>query len=77
MGIGIWQLLIVLLIVLVLFGAKRIKNLGGDLGGAIKNFKSAIKESEEETIETKDNVLSDNSNVIEVQKQNTTEKVES
>ena len=48
MGISIWQLLIILAIVLVLFGAKRIKNLGGDLGGAIKNFKSAVRDGESE-----------------------------
>lgn len=44
-GIGIWQLVIVLVIVLLLFGTKRLKNLGGDLGGAIKGFKGAMKES--------------------------------
>lgn len=43
MGISIWQLLIILVIVLLLFGTKRLKNMGGDVGGAIKNFKSAIK----------------------------------
>ena len=47
MGISIWQLLIILAIVLVLFGAKRLKNVGSDLGGAIKGFKSAVKEEEE------------------------------
>lgn len=41
-SIGIWQLLIVLVIVLLLFGTKRLKGLGGDLGGAIKGFKKAI-----------------------------------
>ena len=46
MGIGIWQLLIVLAIVLVLFGAKRLRNVGGDLGGAIKGFRQAMKEEE-------------------------------
>ena len=40
-GIGIWQLLIVLAIILLIFGTKRLRNLGGDLGGAIKGFKSA------------------------------------
>ncbi len=48
MGISIWQLLIILAIVLVLFGAKRLKNVGSDLGGAIKGFKHAMKEGEEE-----------------------------
>ena len=48
MGISIWQLLIILAIVLVLFGAKRLRNLGGDLGTAVKGFKDAVKEGEEE-----------------------------
>ena len=47
MGISIWQLLIILAIVLVLFGAKRLKNLGGDLGGAIKGFRQAMKEDDQ------------------------------
>jgi sec-independent protein translocase protein TatA len=47
MGISIWQLLIILAIVLVLFGAKRLRNLGGDLGGAIKGFRQAMKEEEQ------------------------------
>lgn len=47
MGISIWQLLIILAIVLVLFGAKRLKNVGSDLGGAIKGFKNAVKDEEE------------------------------
>jgi sec-independent protein translocase protein TatA len=46
MGISIWQLVIILLIVLLLFGAKRLRNVGGDLGSAIKGFKSAMKEEE-------------------------------
>ena len=41
-GIGIWQLLIVLVIVLLLFGTKMLKNIGSDLGGAIKGFKKAV-----------------------------------
>ncbi|BAU47248.1 preprotein translocase subunit TatA [Sulfurifustis variabilis] len=48
MGIGMWELLIILAIVLVIFGAKKLRNLGGDLGGAIKNFKQAVKEGESE-----------------------------
>lgn len=46
MGISIWQLLIILAIVLVLFGAKRLRNVGTDLGSAIKGFKNAVKEEE-------------------------------
>ncbi len=37
-GISIWQLLIVLVIVLLLFGTKKLRNLGSDLGGAVKDF---------------------------------------
>ena len=48
MGIGMWELLIILAIVLVIFGAKKLRNLGGDLGGAIKNFKQSMKEGEHE-----------------------------
>jgi sec-independent protein translocase protein TatA len=47
-GISIWQLLIVLAIVLVLFGAKRLRNVGSDLGAAIKGFKSAVKDGEDQ-----------------------------
>ncbi len=47
-GISIWQLLILLAIVVLLFGTKKLRNMGGDLGGAIKGFKSAMKDGEEE-----------------------------
>ena len=47
MGISIWQLLIILAIVLLLFGAKRLRNLGGDLGTAIKGFRQAMKEEDQ------------------------------
>ncbi|WP_444929009.1 twin-arginine translocase TatA/TatE family subunit [Microbulbifer sp. SSSA002] len=55
-GISIWQLLIVLVIVLLLFGTKRLKNLGGDLGGAIKGFRKAVKDEDKakESEEDKD-----------------------
>lgn len=49
MGISIWQLLIVLAIILLLFGTKKLKNIGGDLGGAVKGFKNAVKEGEGES----------------------------
>lgn len=45
-GIGIWQLLIILLIVVMLFGTKKLRNLGSDLGGALKGFKTAIKDED-------------------------------
>ncbi len=45
-GIGIWQLLIVLVLVILIFGTKKLKNVGGDLGGAIKSFKKAVKDED-------------------------------
>lgn len=47
-GISPLSLLIILVIVLVLFGGKRLRNLGTDLGGAIKGFRSAVKEADGE-----------------------------
>ena len=46
-GIGIWQLLIILVIVALIFGTKRLKSIGGDLGGAIKGFKKALGDDKE------------------------------
>ncbi|WP_207060543.1 Sec-independent protein translocase subunit TatA [Motiliproteus sp. SC1-56] len=46
-GISIWQLLIVLLIIVLIFGTKKFRNLGGDLGSAVKGFKKAMNEDEE------------------------------
>ncbi|MGB9671040.1 MAG: Sec-independent protein translocase subunit TatA [Halothiobacillaceae bacterium] len=45
---SIWHLLIVLLIVILLFGTKRLKNIGSDLGNAIKSFRSAVKDENKE-----------------------------
>lgn len=56
MGISVWQLLIVLAIVLLLFGTKKLKNLGGDLGDTIRNFKKAVKDGEEEGANTSVNL---------------------
>lgn len=47
-GISIWQLAIILVIVLLLFGTKRLRSLGSDLGSAMKGFKNAIKEDDAE-----------------------------
>ncbi|WP_337879984.1 twin-arginine translocase TatA/TatE family subunit [Rheinheimera sp.] len=48
-GISIWQLLIVLVIIVLLFGTKRLRSLGSDLGSAIKGFRSSVKEQAEDT----------------------------
>lgn len=47
-GISIWQLLIILVIVLLLFGTKRLKNIGADLGNAVKGFRSAMSAADKE-----------------------------
>ena len=52
-GISIWSLLLILAIVILLFGTKKLRNVGADLGGAIKSFKKSVKD-EKTTKETKD-----------------------
>ena len=52
-GISLWQLLIILVIVILLFGTKRLKNIGSDLGSAIKGFKNSVSDEEEKSIENK------------------------
>ena len=45
-GISLWQLLIILIVVLLIFGSGKLKSLGSDLGASIKGFKKAIKEKD-------------------------------
>ena len=59
-NMGIWQLLIVAVIIVLLFGTKKLRNLGGDLGSAVKGFKNAMtdnKAKEEETSEVSENLV--------------------
>jgi sec-independent protein translocase protein TatA len=46
-GISIWQLLIILVIVLLLFGTKKLRGMGGDLGSAIKSFRKSMKDGDD------------------------------
>jgi sec-independent protein translocase protein TatA len=48
MHVSVTQLLIILVIVIVLFGTKKLRNVGADLGGAIKNFRASVKDNEED-----------------------------
>jgi sec-independent protein translocase protein TatA len=50
-GISMWQLLILLLIVVLVFGTKRLRNMGGDLGAAVKGFRKGMEDIKEETLE--------------------------
>jgi len=58
-GISIWSLLLILGIVILVFGTKKLRNVGGDLGGAIKSFKKSIKDEEvvEETVDSEGQVI--------------------
>ena len=48
MGLGMRELVIILLVVLVVFGAKKLRTVGSDLGAAVRGFKKAMSEGEEE-----------------------------
>ena len=65
-GLGIWELLIVLAIVVVLFGAKRLPLIGEGLGGMITNFKKATKKNKEEQAKIDDDsaAKAENNNVV-------------
>lgn len=62
MGFGVTELIIILVIVLVLFGAKRLRNVGSDIGSAVKGFKNAVKDEE---TKPKDQIEKSESDVIE------------
>jgi sec-independent protein translocase protein TatA len=51
-GISGWQLLILLLIVVLVFGTKRLRNIGSDLGGAVKGFKKGMEEGDDQASST-------------------------
>ena len=53
---SIWHWLIVLVIVMLVFGTKKLRNIGQDLGGAVKGFKDGMKTSEEPTEKNKDQI---------------------
>ncbi len=57
-GISMWQLLILLLIVVLVFGTKRLRNMGSDLGAAVKGFRKGMDDAKEETLEP-DKIASD------------------
>ena len=60
-GISIWSLLLILAIVVLLFGTKKLRNVGTDLGGAIRSFKKAVKDEEKVT----DTAAKNEGNIIE------------
>ena len=65
MGFGVSELLIILLIVALLFGTKKLRSLGGDLGSAVKGFRSAVKDSDDQEKIPDSSKETENSHVIE------------
>ena len=53
---SIWHWLIVLLIVVLVFGTKKLRNMGSDVGGAVKEFKDAMKDGQDKTADDADKV---------------------
>ena len=58
-GISVWQLLIILAIVIMLFGTKRLRNMGGDLGSAVKGFRKSMSDDDDVQPEAKENNAAD------------------
>ena len=56
-NMGIWQLVIVAVIVILLFGTKKLRNLGGDLGSAVKGFKNAMTDKAAKEEDTSENLV--------------------
>ena len=50
MSFGIWELVIILLIVALLFGTKKLRSMGSDLGSAVKGFRSAVSDADKESL---------------------------
>ena len=56
-SLSIWHWLIVLLVVVLVFGTKKLKNIGSDLGGAVKGFKDAVKEEDKPKIDNHEKTI--------------------
>ena len=70
-GLGIWELLIVLAIVVVLFGAKRLPLIGEGLGGMITNFKKATNKNKEKQAKIDDNSAETTEDINDVKEDST------
>mgnify|MGYP001248854784 CR=1 FL=1 len=73
-NIGPFQLLIVLAIVLAIFGTKRLRTLGSDLGSAVKGFRSAVSEADKEPAEIENNESSESTDFSAAQSNQTDEQ---
>ncbi len=59
---GITELLVILAIVILLFGTRKLKNMGGDIGGAIKSFRKSLKDDSEPSTEDDETIIEDKEN---------------
>ena len=73
---SIWHWLVVLVIVLLVFGTKKLRNIGGDLGGAVKGFKEGIKEAETPSTDANSNRIAD-SDTLDAEVKEKSDKVNS
>ena len=62
---SIWHWLIVLLVVVLIFGTKKLRNLGTDLGGAVRGFKDGMKSEEEKAVQAKTEIPASAGQTIE------------
>lgn len=74
-GISIWQLLIILVIVVLLFGTKRLGSLGSDLGSAIRGFRKSMSDDDDKSNAALDNKSDDDDRVIDSEAKRTEDKV--
>ena len=73
-GISIWQLLIIFVIVVLLFGTKKLRTLGGDLGSAVKGFKKAVSDEDNADADFQNKVENKQDNTTTQSKENTQQK---
>jgi sec-independent protein translocase protein TatA len=70
-GLSIWHWLIVLVVVVLVFGTKKLGNMGGDIGKAVKGFKDGVKGEEDKTAATPPAVVADKSTIdVEAKEKN-------
>lgn len=74
-SLSIWHWLIVLLVVLLIFGTKKLRNLGADLGGAVKGFKDSMKSEEDKSAQAKAEIPPTTGQTIEGEAKKETPKV--
>lgn len=72
---SIWHWLIVLLVVVLVFGTKKLRNIGGDLGSAVKGFKDGMKSEEDKSAQAKTEIPPTAGQTIEGEARKETPKV--